>query len=281
MATKAKKAAKRMTKKDIYAAHGIDFDNKTGKIFAPIYGWINPLLINGNAKIGKGVWQYSSLPTNQLFHIDVNGETVECKGTCACHCEGCYATRGCYQFHSTKVSLLRKTVLQRLFPDFVKRAILAQIAADKIKLVRIHVAGDFDPDNPAYIPMWREIVEACPAVLFWTYTKVSEAEHAFDDLANINVVHSIIEGYGFNFGHIDYIIRLYHILTGMGKTVHICRCGIDKEQHCVNCKGCATNEHVLFIEHSTSYVAEDDPLYPDIVALIESQQSMTADLLAA
>ncbi len=279
--TKAKKNVKRLTKKDIYAKHGIEFDNKTGKIKAPLYGWISPLLINGNAKIGKGVWQYSSLPTNETFRIDINGTTVECKGTCACHCDGCYATKGCYNFHSTKVSLLRKTFLQRLYSNFVKRAIIAQIEADKIKLCRIHVAGDFDPSNPNYIPMWHEIVETCTKTLFWTYTKVAEAEHAFNDLPNINVVHSIIEGYGFNFGHCDYIIRLYHTLVAMGKTVHICRCGIDDNQHCVNCKGCATNAYVLFLEHSTNYVAKDDPLFPEVVKLIESQESMTKDLLAA
>lgn len=279
--TKAKAKVKRLTKKDTYAKYGIEFRNEDGKIKAPLFGWISPLLINGNAKIGKGVWQYSSLPTNEWFHIDVNGEPFECKGTCACHCEGCYATKGCYFFHSTKLSLLRKTILQRLYPDFVKRAILAQIEADKIKLCRIHVAGDFDPENPAYIPMWHEIVETCKATLFWTYTKVDKAEHAFDDLPNINVVKSVIEGYGFNFGHCDYVMRLYKILTDMGKTVHICRCGIDPDQHCVNCKGCATNTYVLFIEHSTDYVAKEDPLYPEIVALIESQVSMKEDLLAA
>jgi len=279
--TKAKKATKRMTKKDIYAEYGIEFRNSDGKILAPIFGWINPLLINGNAKIGKGVWQYSSLPTNKWFHIDVNGEPIECKGTCACHCDGCYACTGCYNFHSTKVSLLRKTILQRLCSDFVKRAILAQIKADKIRLCRIHVAGDFDPENKEYIPMWHAIVEACPNTLFWTYTKVNGAEHAFDDLSNINVVKSVIEGYGFNFGKIEYVIRLYYILKDMGKSVHICRCGIDENQHCVNCKGCATNDYVLFIEHSTNYVAKEDVLYPEIVKLIESQESMTADLLVA
>ena len=279
--TKAKGKVKRLTKKDKYAKHGIEFRNSDGKIFAPLFGWINPLLVNGNHKIGKGVWQYSSLPTNKVFHIDVNGEDVECKGTCACHCEGCYACAGCYNFYSVKLSLLRKTILQRLYPDFVKRAILAQIEADNIKLCRIHVAGDFDPENPYYIPMWHEIVEVCKTTLFWTYTKVEQAEHAFDDLPNINVVKSLIEGFGFNFGKCEYVMRLYKILTGMGKTVHICRCGIDEDQHCVSCKGCATNEFVLFIEHSTNYVAKEDPLYPDIVALIEAQESMDADLLGA
>lgn len=280
--TKARKNVKRLTKKEIYAKYGIEFRNEDGKIFAPLYGWIRPLLVNGNDKIGRGVWQYSSLPTNETFRLDVNGEMVECKGTCVCHCEDCYATCGCYNFHSVKLSLMRKTFLQRLFPDFVKRAIMAQMEADKIKLCRIHVAGDFDIENPAYIPMWHDIVEAFPKVLFWTYTKIAEAEHAFDDLPNINVVHSIIEGYGFNFGTCGYIINLYHTLIAMGKKVHICRCGIDKNQHCVNCKGCTTNDYVLFIKHSTpDYVAEEDPLYPDIVALIESQESMTEDLLAA
>ena len=57
----------------------------------------------------------------------------------------------------------------------------------------------------------------------------------------------------------------------IGKNVYICRCGIDKNQHCTNCKACSNNDYVLFIEHSTEYKAIDDPCYNEIVELINSQ----------
>lgn len=50
--------AKRITKKDIYKEFGIEY--KAGKILSPI-GFINPLLVNGNSKIGDGVYHFSML----------------------------------------------------------------------------------------------------------------------------------------------------------------------------------------------------------------------------
>jgi len=152
----------------------------------------------------------------------------------------------------------------------LKRAILAQIEADNIQLLRIHASGDFFSAN--YIEMWREIVNRCPSCVFWTYTKNPAAEKAFDDYSNINIVRSIIPGVGFNFGKCEYIIKAYHALTAVGKRVYICRCGMDKNQHCTNCRGCTENEFVLFIEHSTGYNAEKDPAFPELCALIERQE---------
>ena len=54
-----KKLVKATTKRSIYESHGIEYRN--GKIYHPVFGWINPLLINGNAKLGKGVWTFSVL----------------------------------------------------------------------------------------------------------------------------------------------------------------------------------------------------------------------------
>lgn len=259
----------RITKKQVYAAHGISFDGK--KIEAPLFGKINPLLVNGNEKLGKGVWTWSTLPTNgTISAVMENGESISEKGTCPCSCPGCYATSGCYQFNSTKVSLAIKTILSRQHLDFVKRAIIAQIKADGIRLVRIHAAGDFF--SAEYIEMWQEIVSECKETAFWSYTKNPEAEKAFDEFSNCNIVKSVIHGFGFNFGKCGYILSVYHALKEQGKPVYICRCGIDKNQHCVNCKGCSKNEYVLFIEHSTSYEAEKDPLFPELKSLIESQE---------
>lgn len=256
-----------MNKKAIYARHGIKFEN--GKIEAPFFGWIAPLLIDGNSKLGKGVWTFSTLPGTAKSTIEINGVEYSVFGTCPCDCKGCYAKTGFYNMPSVFKSNFIKTWLSRFAIDFVKRAIIAQIEADNIKLVRIHASGDFF--SAEYINAWREIVKACGATLFWTYTKNAEAENAFNDLENINIVKSVIRGYGFNFGPCGYILKVYKALKEMGKGVYICRCGIDKNQHCTNCKGCATNDFVLFIEHSTSYKAEDDPRFPELKAIIEAQ----------
>lgn len=267
----------RVNKKAIYAEYGIEYSK--GKIYAPIYGWINPLLINGNAKLGKGVYTWSTLPTNEYITYFENGEMKVEKGTCPCKCSGCYACGGCYLFNSTKLSLARKTVLARLYMDFVKRAIMAQIKADKITICRIHAAGDFF--SVAYVEMWRDVCTACPDCLFWSYTKNEIAEKAFDEIPNCNIVKSIIPGKGFNFGKCGYIMSLYYELKADGKSVYICRCGIDKQQHCTKCHHCAESEFVLFLEHGTKYDPLSDPLFPAFVALVESQAEDGKQLVAA
>ena len=256
-----------MNKKAIYASYGIEYNK--GKIMAPLFGWINPLLVNGNAKLGKGVWTFSTLPSNQIFHVVINGASYDVKGTCPCNCPGCYAQSGFYNMPSVIQSNAIKTILAREFPEFVKAAIIAQIKADGIKLCRIHASGDFF--STEYVNLWRGVVSECFDCLFWSYTKNREAEKAFDDLNNINIVRSIINGYGFNFGHCDYILKVYKALKDMGKSVYICRCGIDKNQHCTNCHGCAEHEFVLFIEHSTAYKAELDPAFDELKAIIDAQ----------
>ena len=259
---------KKESKKAIYAKYGIIYKN--GKIFHEEFEWINPLMINGNEKIGKGVWHFSTLPTNNEFTATINGKEYKVKGTCVVSCVGCYATKGNYRFKSTIDSLAIRTWLVWNDIDFVKRAILAQIEAESIEFCRIHASGDFASDE--YIEMWKEIVSACTNTVFWTYTKVQNASNAFDEFDNANIVKSLIPHYGFNFGHCDYILAVYKELKRQGKSVYICRCGIDKDQHCTNCKGCSRNEFVLFIEHSTEYKAEIDSCFEELKAVIESQE---------
>ena len=257
----------RITKKDIYKAYGIEFDGD--HILSPVGGWIAPLLVNGNTKLGLGVWTYSTLPGTGIYTIDIDGESIDVRGTCHCDCVGCYAKTGRYNCDNVVRSNAIKTLLAREHIEFMTMAIVAQIHADGIKLCRIHAAGDFD--NAEYIKAWRQIAINCQGTTFWTYTKVKAAENAFNDIANVNVVKSVIEGVGYNFGHVDYIIDLYNRLTAAGAKVHVCRCGIDKNQHCNDCKGCVENDFVLFVEHSTGYNAKIDPRYNELVKLIDSQ----------
>lgn len=257
-----------MTKKEIYKAYNIAFEN--GKIASPI-GFINPVLINGNAKLGKGVWTFSTLAGTVCYSANVNGKEMHVNGTCACDCIGCYAKTGFFRMNSTINSLAVKTVLAREHVDFLKRAILAQIEADKIETIRIHASGDFVSDE--YAQMWLEIAREKASVKFWTYTKIAKYESLFSTLENANIVKSIIPNVGLNYGHIDYVKSTFEKLESAGKAVHICKCGIDKNQHCTNCKGCATNEYVLFVEHSTDYKPEKESNWEEFKRFVEAKSN--------
>ena len=257
------------TKKAIYARFNIEFV-KVGtseKLASPI-GLVSPLLVDGNGKIGKGVYHFSTCPGNKEFSADFNGQHLETIGTCGDTCPGCYGFSNNYKRFGYDALVIR-TVLAREYMDFTRRAILAQIIADNIKTIRIHATGDFF--SREYLETWKEIVRKNPGVIFWTYTKEYSAQNAFDEFSNANIVKSNVLDVGYNYGHCDYIIAVYNMLHDMGKDVYICRCGIDKNQHCTNCAACAKCENVLFIEHSTSYNAAKDPRYNEIVNLINSQ----------
>lgn len=274
---------KKETKKDIFARYGIEYEN--GRINYPVFGWRPALLINGNDKLGKGVYTFSILPTDRLYSLEYGGETLTEKGTCGGTCTDpvtgkctCYACAGHCSRFSVRLSWLIKTFLCRNYPEFVENAINAQIEAEKIKVCRIHAAGDFFILD--YLNMWARIIAKNSSCVFWTYTKKTEYEHAFDAFPNANIVKSIIPGYGFNYGPCDYILRVYKALTALDKKVFVCRCGIDKNQHCSSCGSCQKNDYVLFIEHSTDYKAEKDPAYDELRALIESQKIETLEKAA-
>lgn len=261
-----------MTKreKELFKAYGITVESE--KLVSP-YGLIAPLLKNNNRKVGKKVYTFGLLPTNRLFE----SEFGIVPGTCPCTCERGYCTRGCYNFPDNKTGNIIKTLLAYKYLNWVKAAIQAQLEYITEKAekdgtqiyIRIHDTGDFF--GIEYVNMWIEIIKLYPGVKFWTYTK-TQFENAFDGLPNANIVKSVIPGIGYNFGHIDYILNAYKQLKATNENVYICRCGIDPEQHCENCSHCATNKYVLFIEHSTEYKAEKDPMFETIKSVINSQE---------
>lgn len=257
------------TKKQIYAAHGITF--KGGKLISPI-GPINELLKDGNTKTGIEVKTFSLLPGTALYDVVINGASFTVKGTCICDCVGCYAKTGFYKQANVIRSMAINTILVNEYPDFVREAIAAQLEILGRGEIRIHAAGDFNTKNPdEYTKMWKETAKSFPSFRFWTYTKVKKYELLFDGLKNANIVKSVIPHIGINFGHCDYIINAYYTLKAMSCNVYICRCGIDKEQHCANCGVCTAYDFVLFLEHSTEYKAEDDPLYEKLCEIVNNQ----------
>jgi len=257
------------TKKDIYKKYGITFEN--GKILSPI-GYICELLKEGNDKTGKAVLTFSVLPGTADFTAEVNGKTITEKGTCICNCAGCYAKTGHYRQTSAIRSMVINTCLVNNHIEFVERCISAQLEIVGRGEVRIHASGDFNTKNSdAYATMWHNIAKRNTNFIFWTYTKIKKYETLFDDLKKANIVKSIIPKIGVNFGTCEYIINAYYTLKAMGLSVYICKCGIDKNQHCENCGVCATYTYVLFLEHSTGYNAEKDPLYSKLVEIVNNQ----------
>lgn len=225
-------------------------------------------LVDGNAKIGKGVWHASTLPGAGVITLK-NGDSE--RGTCPVTCPGCYAMTGNYCFDAIRAILMKRTRLLKKYPHIYFLLVAAQIESENVKLLRVHASGDFLPGEASG---WYKIFKAYPHVIGWTYTKceIKGEIKKLDSLFNFNIVKSIIPGCGFNYGHIDYILKTYEKLTARGESVYLCRCGIDKNQHCKDCTGCALNKYVLFIEHSTGYNAAADPLYNEIYNLIESQE---------
>ena len=264
---------KKLSKKEIYAQQGIAY--VSGKIDAPLFGLIPPVLINGNGKLGVGVWTFSTLAGNRFYHVGSGSDCMDVAGTCPLSCPGCYAQTGRYNSDTVMQANARKTVLAKLYLSWLERAIIAQIDADHVRLLRIHASGDFF--SAEYVDMWRRIALARPAVVMWTYTKYALAENAFYDVPNVNVVKSLIPGRGVNYGTCSYVMDAYDALRQAGESVYICRCGIDDAQHCVNCKGCTSHNYVLFVEHSTGYVAKSDPAYSALVDVIDAQASQQID----
>ena len=265
-----KNTMRKLTKKEVYAKYGIEL-NKDGKIASPI-GLINELLKEGNGKTGKQVYTFSLLPGTAEFSCDVNGNIITEKGTCICDCLGCYAKTGHYNQLTTMRSMIVNTFLVNNHIDFVKRCIMAQLEYLQRGEIRIHAAGDFNTMDPeSYTNMWLEIAKKFNSFRFWTYTKIKKYESLFDNLKNANIVKSVIPGIGFNFGKCEYIINAYYTLKDLEQSVYICKCGIDKEQHCEKCGVCATYKYVLFLEHSTGYNAEKDPLYSKLCEIVNNQ----------
>lgn len=228
------------------------------------------MLINGNEKIGKGVYHFSTYPTTKTYFSEKWNITIQ--GTCPCDCVGCYGTKGNYNFKSTKDALAIRTYIARTNLDYLVDNIISEIKKHNIKYVRIHATGDFFSTD--YVKAWIKIATECSDCYFWTYTKASFPElETLNNLDNVNIVSSIIPGKGFNFGHCNYILDTYNELKTAGEDPYICKCGIDKNQHCNNCTACSTHKYVLFLEHSTGYKAEKDPDFVNIRELIANQES--------
>lgn len=258
--------------REIYKSYGIE--TLGDKLVSPI-GLVTPILQEGNSKTGKLVMTFSKLAGTRLWETSYGIVS----GTCAFNCKGCYAQTGFFLTPSVKDALAIRTVLMRRYKTWLFYAICAQteILGEDFEL-RISASGDLEDEEEA--EFWRQIIRRYPKLIAtWTYTKRKELEPAFDEFENANIVRSLYKG-RFNYGTILYILELYVEMVLDGETPYICRCGIDKKQHCQGCHKCSKNKYVLFIEHSTKYKAEEDPLYDFVTRIINLQETVSHKAIA-
>ena len=81
--------------------------------------------------------------------------------------KGCYARQGAYVWSNVSPAFERRLELSQS-DDFVP-AISLEIKRRRIKRVRIHDSGDFY--STEYRDRWFDIMDACPDVEFYAYTK--------------------------------------------------------------------------------------------------------------
>jgi len=113
-------------------------------------------ITQGNNKLGAMIYGWS-LPASEKICIGASA-------LCAMYC---YAKAGFFRMGNVKSSH-QKNYQFSLTADFVDWMV-ATIVALWIRVVRIHVGGDFY--DAEYVEKWIEIVERCPRVQFFAYTR--------------------------------------------------------------------------------------------------------------
>ena len=118
------------------------------------------------------------------FQSNIGLKTCPNAGVCA---TGCYARSGTYRFGNVinAYEFRLKLTQDENFAKLLISEINAKLIRSKMKgnecLIRIHDSGDFYSKD--YAMSWIEIVEACPDVRFYAYTKMVSL---FETLADEN-----------------------------------------------------------------------------------------------
>ena len=131
-------------------------------------------LVNGNNKVGKGVWCFNMLPGDKPLSNSTKGVLTNINGTCGGCCDGCanacYAIRDGKLHHNAcipawgKKTLIRRNDIESMFSQ-LKRGLIK----NKAKVLRWHSAGEIESFN--YLLHMVKLAIEMPQVQFYCYTK--------------------------------------------------------------------------------------------------------------
>lgn len=166
-------------------------------------------LVNGNNKVGKGVWCFNLLPGDKPLITSTKGVLTDINGTCGGCCTGCegdcYAVRDGKLHHNAcipawgKNTLIMRNDIEGMFTQ-LKRALIKK----KAKVLRWHSAGEIESFD--YLLHMVKLAVELPQVQFYCYTKrfdfVTEYLNDYKKfpqnlVVNISVWHDNDKGYDF------------------------------------------------------------------------------------
>lgn len=161
----------------------------------------------GNSKVGKGIWTFSTLPGNadHLLVLKDGRLLTDIAGTCSKHCEGCF-NGGCYAVNSARLHhnaviqawgqntlMLRSGAVWKAIDEFIdqknkKYKETGKLDDRRVKIWRINVSGELE--SCADVKNWNERAKLHPEVIFSVYTKNYEAIDQFLDnnAENVNKI---------------------------------------------------------------------------------------------
>lgn len=113
------------------------------------------MLRRGNTKLGRSIWHFS-IPAVRTCP----GATPTCLALC-------YAIR--HHFHAVNVKKQLQINWRASRSRFFVAGMVLFIRTREIRLVRIHVAGDWY--STAYVRKWRQIIDRTPKTVYFAYTR--------------------------------------------------------------------------------------------------------------
>ena len=150
-------------------------------------------MVQGNSKIGKSIWSFSTLPGDKdhMIRLKDGRFLIDMPGTCAKQCENCF-NNGCYAVNSARLyyttvipAWTENTMLKRRGDLFA--ALEAWFAKKnrpgkppKVTIFRINVSGEIEDADE--LRAWNRLATEHPETRFGLYTKHYKALAEF--LAN-------------------------------------------------------------------------------------------------
>ena len=131
-------------------------------------------IVNGNSKLGKGIYAVNLLPGDTPLTLKNGTQLTNVAGSCAGCCSGCksacYAVSDAKRYHNTVIksqggnTLLARHDQARFFADIQRFVDYNMVAA-----IRVHSSGEFL--NYTYFCNWVEFARKNPDIKFYCYTK--------------------------------------------------------------------------------------------------------------
>lgn len=156
---------------------------------------VNPkTLLTSNSKLKKsGIWNFT-LPAVCANVIKSNGTLTNintCQGAGACK-NFCYSSGGCYTFDNCMIKHHRNLQMMLSNPfEFVEQIVEEINNKPNLKYLRWHDSGDF---IPTLWVLYKTVMERCPTVKFYAYTKMITFFNSLKDKndipANFHVIYS-------------------------------------------------------------------------------------------